>query len=62
MTSWMMHGGSFNEAEEDEAASASEVAEEIKAVDLELQQLQFEIQMEQRKGKNAQPPPPPIER
>ena len=43
MTSWMTHGGSFDEADEDEAAS--EVAEQIKAVDLELQQLQFEMAM-----------------
>ena len=39
----MTHGGSFNEADEDDAAS--EVAEQIKAVDLELQQLQFEMAM-----------------
>lgn len=50
MTAWMMKSGSFDEADEDEAA-ASDVAEEIKAVDLELQQLQFEIQMEQKKTK-----------
>ena len=42
MTSWMTHD-SFDEADEDEAAS--EVAEQIKAVDLELQQLQFEMQV-----------------
>lgn len=38
-----MTHGSFDEADEDEAAS--EVAEQIKAVDLELQQLQFEMQL-----------------
>ena len=47
MTSWMMHGGSFDEADEDEAAS--EVAEQIKVVDLELQQLQFEMAMNAKK-------------
>ena len=47
MTSWMMPGGSFNEAdEEDEDTAASDVSEQIKAVDLELQQLQFEMQLE----------------
>ena len=45
MTSWMTPGGSFNEADEDDEASA-EVAEEIKAVDQELKKLQFEMQME----------------
>ena len=46
MTSWMMPGGSFNEADEDEDTAASDVSEQIKAVDLELQQLQFEMQLE----------------
>ena len=52
MTSWMMPGGSFNEADEDEA---SDVSEQIKAVDLELQQLQFEMQLElaNQKAKEA---------
>jgi len=48
MTSWMSHGGSFNEAEEDEA-TATEVAEEIKAAEIELQQLQLELQAEKIK-------------
>ena len=48
----MMPGGSFNEADEDEA---SDVSEQIKAVDLELQQLQFEMQLElaNQKAKEA---------
>ena len=48
MTSWMSHGGSFNEAEEDEA-TATEVAEEIKAAEIELQQLQLELAAEKIK-------------
>lgn len=44
----MMPGGSFNEADEDEASDASE---QIKAVDQELQQLQLDLQMESAQEK-----------
>ena len=44
----MMPGGSFNEADEDEA---SDVSEQIKAVDQELQQLQLDLQMESAQEK-----------
>ena len=44
----MHHSGSFNEADEDreEAATANEVADEITAIDLELQKLQIELAAE----------------
>ncbi len=52
MTSWVMHGGSFNEQDEDDAA----VVEEIKAVDLELQKLQFQIHMDKQQQKHKADP------
>ena len=51
MTSWMMPGGSFNEADEDDA---SDVSEQIKAVDEELLALQLEMQKEMAQEKLMQ--------
>ena len=52
MSSWV-HGSSFNEADEDNEASA-EVASEIEAVDKELRQLHFEMQLEKANSTNIE--------
>jgi hypothetical protein len=53
MTSWMPHSGStFNEADEDqevdvdESATATEVTDELSAIELELRKLQIELAAE----------------
>jgi hypothetical protein len=53
MTAWMPHSGStFNEADEDqevdadESATATEVTDELSAIELELRKLQIELAAE----------------
>ena len=53
MTSWMPHSGStFNEADEDqevdvdESATATEVTDELSAIELKLRKLQIELAAE----------------